>query len=81
MDATNLIQLRLMLKQSFKNLTLLPFFIKAASLAMNDFPGVNVNVNPETDNEGYIKEFIYKKDHNFSIAIDTKYGLSVPNIK
>lgn len=45
-DATNLIQLRLMLKQQFKSLTLLPFFIKAASLAMNDYPGVNINVNP-----------------------------------
>ena len=48
---------------------------------MNDFPGVNVNVNPETDEEGYIKEYVIKKDHNFSIAIDTKDGLSVPNIK
>lgn len=48
---------------------------------MTEFPIINCNVNPEVDAEGYIKEFIIKKDHNFSIAIDTKDGLSVPNIK
>jgi 2-oxoisovalerate dehydrogenase E2 component (dihydrolipoyl transacylase) len=62
-------------------LTLLPFFIKAASLAMNEYPLVNININPEQDAEGYIKEYVLKRDHNFSIAIDTKDGLSVPNIK
>ena len=35
----------------------------------------------DTDAEGYIKEFVIKKDHNFSIAIDSKEGLTVPNIK
>ena len=59
----------------------MPFFIKAVSLAMHEFPGMNVNVNPEVDEEGYIKEYVIKKDHNFSIAIDTKDGLTVPNIK
>lgn len=42
---------------------------------------VNINVNSETDEEGYIKEYVIKKDHNFSIAIDSKEGLTVPNIK
>ena len=80
-DVSNLIELRQILKKSHKNLTLLPFFVKAASLAMNDYPIVNSNFNPETDEEGYIKEFVIKKDHNFSIAIDSKDGLTVPNIK
>jgi len=70
-----------MLKKTYKNLTLLPFFIKAASLSMQEHPIVNCNVNPETDEEGYIKEYVIKKDHNFSIAIDSKDGLTVPNIK
>jgi pyruvate/2-oxoglutarate dehydrogenase complex dihydrolipoamide acyltransferase (E2) component len=38
-------------------------------------------VNPEVDQEGYIYEYVIKKDHNFSIAIDSKDGLTVPNIK
>lgn len=80
-DATELMKLRQLLKKSNKNLTMLPFFIKAVSVAMNDFPIVNSNFNPETDDEGYIKEYVIKKDHNFSIAIDSKDGLTVPNIK
>jgi 2-oxoisovalerate dehydrogenase E2 component (dihydrolipoyl transacylase) len=76
-----LLQLRQALKKSYKSLTVLPFFIKAVSLAMQDFPIVNSNFNPETDSEGYIKEYVIKKSHNFSIAIDGKDGLTVPNIK
>lgn len=48
---------------------------------MMDYPIINTQVNPETDSEGYIKEYVIKKDHNFSIAIDSKEGLTVPNIK
>ncbi len=55
--------------------------MKAASIAMEEYPIVNSQTNPETDEEGYIKEYVMKKDHNFSIAIDTKDGLTVPNIK
>lgn len=80
-DATELMKLRVMLKKNHKNLTILPFFVKAASVAMQEYPIVNSNFNPETDDEGYIKEFVIKKDHNFSIAIDSKDGLTVPNIK
>lgn len=55
--------------------------MKAASIAMEEYPIVNSQANPETDEDGYIKEYVMKKDHNFSIAIDTKDGLTVPNIK
>ena len=48
---------------------------------MLHYPIVNSHFNPETDDEGYIKEYVIKKDHNFSIAIDSKDGLTVPNIK
>ena len=48
---------------------------------MTDFPLVNSHFNPETDEDGYIHEYVIKKDHNFSIAIDSKEGLTVPNIK
>ena len=50
-------------------------------MAMLQHPQVNININPELDAEGYIKEYVIKKDHNFSIAIDSKDGLTVPNIK
>ncbi len=80
-DATELMKLRQLLKKNHKNLTLLPFFVKAASLAMQEYPIVNSNFNPETDEEGYIKEYVIKKDHNFAIAIDSKDGLTVPNVK
>lgn len=48
---------------------------------MIQYPIVNSHFNPETCDEGYIKEYVIKKDHNFSIAIDSKDGLTVPNIK
>ncbi len=80
-DATSLIELRKVLKKSYNSLTLLPFFIKAASIAMSDYPIMNSHVNPEKCEEGYIKEYVVKKDHNFTIAIDSKDGLTVPNIK
>lgn len=48
---------------------------------MEEYPIVNSQANPETDEDGYIKEYVMKKDHNFSIAIDTKDGLTVPIIK
>lgn len=80
-DATEMMNMRKELKKSIPDLTLLPFFIKALSLAMNQFPEVNSIVNPALDNEGYIKEFVIKKDHNFSVAIDSDHGLVTPNIK
>lgn len=80
-DATELMHLRQMLKKQHSNLTLLPFFLKACSLAMTHYPIMNSHFNPETDEDGYIKEYVIKKDHNFSIAVDSKDGLTVPNIK
>ena len=80
-DVTELVKLRVLLKKNHKNLTILPFFVKAASISMQEYPIINSNFNPETDDEGYIKEYVIKKDHNFSIAIDSKDGLTVPNVK
>ena len=74
-------QLRQLLKKNHKNLTMLPFLIKAASIAMIEFPVVNSHFNPATDEDGYIFEYVLKKNHNFSIAIDSKDGLTVPNVK
>lgn len=73
--------MRNQLKKEYKGLSFLPFFIKAASLAINKYPIVNSLVSNELDSEGLIKEFVIKGNHNFSIAIDSKDGLTVPNIK
>ena len=55
--------------------SLLPFYCKALSLALNQFPILNSRV---TSNETQI-EFI--PEHNIGIAIATDNGLIVPNIK
>jgi 2-oxoisovalerate dehydrogenase E2 component (dihydrolipoyl transacylase) len=81
MDATKLIALRKELKKIHNDLTMLPFFIKALSLAMEEYPLMNSVVNPDVDSDGYIKEYVIKHDHNFAVAIDSPDGLTTPLIK
>jgi 2-oxoisovalerate dehydrogenase E2 component (dihydrolipoyl transacylase) len=80
-EATNVMNLRQELKDNYDRLTMLPFFIKAVSLALTEYPGMNVNVNPATDDDGYITEYVIKKNHNIAVAIDSPNGLVVPVIK
>lgn len=81
MNATALIALRKEMKKVYPNLTMLPFFIKACSIAMQEFPVMNSHIDNDWDEDGYIQRYVIKKEHNFSIAIDSKEGLTVPNIK
>ncbi len=62
-------------------ITYLPFFMKAFSQAMLEFPVFNAQANPNVDKEGYIHEYIEKADHNICIAVDSPSGLLVPNVK
>lgn len=62
-------------------ITFTPFFIKALSLALNEFPILNTVVNPNLGSDGYIFEYTLKADHNITVAIDSPDGLVVPNIK
>ncbi|AWL11874.1 Dihydrolipoyllysine-residue (2-methylpropanoyl)transferase [Saliniradius amylolyticus] len=77
MDA--LIEARAMLKPQFEKqgvkLSFMPFFIKAMSLALKQFPIVNAQVNDDCT------ELTYFDDHNIGMAVDSKMGLVVPNIK
>ena len=84
-DMTTLIQLRkdlketsfikeLTSKQDLK-LTMMPFFMKALSLALQQFPLINSQVNEECT------ELTYFDDHNIGMAVDSKVGLLVPNVK
>jgi 2-oxoisovalerate dehydrogenase E2 component (dihydrolipoyl transacylase) len=59
----------------------MPFFVKALSLALEEYPIMNSLVNPATCSEGFIQEYIIKGDHNISVAINSPIGLLTPNIK
>lgn len=78
-DLTDLIALRLSLKDNLAKqgvkLTMMPFFMKAMSLALNEFPILNSQVNADCS------EITYFAEHNIGIAVDSKVGLLVPNIK
>ncbi len=78
-DLTELIALRQSLKDSYAKqgvkLTMMPFFMKAMSLAIKDFPVMNSQ--PNTD----CTELRYFIEHNIGVAVDSKVGLLVPNVK
>jgi 2-oxoisovalerate dehydrogenase E2 component (dihydrolipoyl transacylase) len=85
LDVDKLVKIRKEINSSAKKndvkITFTPFFIKALSLSLSEFPILNSIVNPNLGNDGYIYEYTLKNDHNISIAIDTTEGLVVPNIK
>ena len=81
MDCTALFALRQELKLQIPDLTVLPFFMKALSLAMVQHPELNAVVDPEVDGDGYIQRYVQKTDHNFAVAIDSGDGLTTPNLK
>jgi pyruvate dehydrogenase E2 component (dihydrolipoamide acetyltransferase) len=56
-------------------LTYLAFAIKACTAALKRFPRLNAVLQESGD------EFVLKRYYNIGIAIDTKSGLVVPNIK
>ncbi len=79
LDITELMALRAQMKQKYGTdelkVTMMPFFMKAMSLALNEFPVLNSQVN------GDCTELTYKGSHNIGMAVDSKVGLLVPNIK
>ena len=79
LDITELMTLRADLvkthgAEDFK-ITLMPLFIKALSLALNQFPIINSRANSD------FTELTYLASHNIGMAVDGKTGLLVPNIK
>ncbi|MFB1034665.1 MAG: 2-oxo acid dehydrogenase subunit E2, partial [Sinobacterium sp.] len=74
-----LIDARAKLKDAFERegvkLSFMPFFIKAMSLALGHFPIINSQINTDCS------EVTYFDDHNIGLAVDSKMGLLVPNIK
>jgi 2-oxoisovalerate dehydrogenase E2 component (dihydrolipoyl transacylase) len=53
----------------------MPFFIKSLSLALKSFPEINSRLNKDES------ELHYLSSHNIGMAIDSKIGLLVANIK
>ncbi|CAG0921069.1 unnamed protein product [Notodromas monacha] len=78
-DMTELVLLRKRLKTTADErgikFSYMPFMVKAASLALNEFPVLNASVDDECE------RITYKAAHNIGIAMDTPVGLVVPNVK
>ncbi|CAI9614575.1 unnamed protein product [Staurois parvus] len=78
-DMTQVAQLREDLKPAAEargvRLSFMPFFLKAASLGLLQYPILNASVDENCQN------ITYKAAHNIGIAMDTHQGLIVPNVK
>ena len=56
-------------------LSYLPFVLKAASLALKQYPMLNATVNAD------VTEVVHHASHNIGVAMDTPNGLVVPVVK
>ncbi|KAK7468189.1 hypothetical protein BaRGS_00036602 [Batillaria attramentaria] len=78
-DLTQLVNVRKKLKaiaeQRGVRFSYMPVFLKAASLAMMQYPVLNSSLDEKGEN------IIYKASHNIGVAMDTPDGLLVPNVK
>lgn len=80
LDVAELVELRSRTAKAFMEqhglkLTYMPFFVKATSLALLQFPMLNAHTSENCEH------MVYKAAHNIGIAIDTPEGLLVPSIK
>ena len=57
------------------SLSYLPFFMKAVSLSLKRFPIFNSHVDADCT------KILQKKSHNIGVAMDSRIGLLVPNVK
>ena len=78
-DVTELLALRERLKPAAEaqqvRLTLLPFFMKALALAVQEEPILNARLDAD------VTEIHYLPSVNISMAVDSEAGLLVPNVK
>jgi len=78
-EVDELVKLRTSLKpvalEQDKKLTYLPLLIKAAILTLKKYPQFNASFDHDAE------EMVYKNYFNIGLAVDTEYGLMVPNIK
>ncbi|MCL1137344.1 dihydrolipoyllysine-residue acetyltransferase [Shewanella pneumatophori] len=78
-DLTKLVALRESMKKKYSTdelkLTMMPFFMKSMSLALAQFPDMNSQVNADCTEQTFLAS------HNIGMAVDSKVGLLVPNVK
>ena len=78
-NVDNLVRVRKELKSVAEargiKLSYLPFILKAASLALQQFPALNATVNAD------VTEVIQHANHNIGVAMDTPTGLVVPVLR
>ncbi|WP_027962863.1 dihydrolipoyllysine-residue acetyltransferase [Halomonas halodenitrificans] len=78
-DVTELLALRERLKPLAEaegvRVTLMPFFMKAMALAMREAPILNARLNDD------VSEIHYLPSVNIGMAVDSRAGLLVPNVK
>ncbi len=74
-DVTELVTLRARMQQKKQNMSFMPFFIKALSMSLLEFPRFNSQLNQD------VTEITYLSHHHIGFALDSKLGLLVPNIK
>jgi 2-oxoisovalerate dehydrogenase E2 component (dihydrolipoyl transacylase) len=82
-DMTELLALQkqvkeLALKKYGTKVTVTSFMMKALSMALQEHPKVNSKFGPADANPSYFTQY---GSHNISVAIDSPFGLVVPNIK
>ncbi|KAJ3018830.1 UNVERIFIED_CONTAM: hypothetical protein HDU68_010968 [Siphonaria sp. JEL0065] len=63
--------------QGVSKITYMPIFMKALSLALVEFPILNARVVED----GVDVKLLYRGAHNIGVAMDTPFGLIVPNVK
>ena len=68
-------ELKPMAERAGVKLSYMPILIKAASVALQDFPILNSSLSADET------EIVYKGAHNVGLAMDTPNGLVVPNVK
>jgi len=66
-------------KYNFKKVSYMPIFIKALSIALEEYPVMNACL-VDGDDASSVK-LKYRASHNIGVAMDTPNGLIVPNIK
>jgi len=68
-------ELKVVAEKRGLKLSYLPFVLKAASLALEQFPVLNATTNAD------VSELVQHASHNIGVAMDTPSGLVVPVIK
>ncbi len=75
-DVTDLVNLKERVQDDVDvHLTYMPFILKAAQEALEEYPELNAELDEEND------ELVLRKSYDFNMAVDTERGLMIPLIE